>query len=191
MGFCVVHMQKMKMSAIGGIDSHINRKHESKTNTDIDYSKTNQNYSIGCICDDLRKNVKEIIDNFVDTKKAIRKDAVVCCNFIITSDNETMSNMSFEEQKDFFERSWEFFAERYGAETIAHATVHMDEKTPHMHLGVVPITEDGRLSAKSLFTPLELKQLQTDFAKEVGAQFGLERGIEGSTNKHIEKKILL
>ena len=26
----------------------------------------------------------------------------------------------------------------------------MDEKTPHMHYGVVPITDDGRLSAKEV-----------------------------------------
>ncbi|WP_434780990.1 plasmid recombination protein [Bacillus subtilis] len=27
----------------------------------------------------------------------------------------------------------------------------MDEATPHMHVGIVPITEDGRLSAKDFF----------------------------------------
>lgn len=38
----------------------------------------------------------------------------------------------------------------YGAENILYVTVHMDEKTPHMHFGVVPITEDGRLSVKEI-----------------------------------------
>lgn len=38
--------------------------------------------------------------------------------------------------------------EEYGKENLLYATVHMDEITPHMHYGVVPITKDGRLSAK-------------------------------------------
>ena len=39
-----------------------------------------------------------------------------------------------------------------GIENVINATVHMDEATPHMHLGIVPVTEDGRLSAKDIFT---------------------------------------
>ena len=34
--------------------------------------------------------------------------------------------------------------------TAPPAYVHMDETTPHMHYASVPVTEDGRLSAKSL-----------------------------------------
>jgi chromosome segregation ATPase len=63
----------------------------------------------------------------------------------------------------------------------------MDEATPHMHLGIVPVTKDGRLSAKDIFTPIELKQLQTDFAKDVGKRFKLERGKEGSEAKHLDE----
>lgn len=33
---------------------------------------------------------------------------------------------------------------------MLYATVHLDEKTPHMHFGIVPITQDGRLSAKEV-----------------------------------------
>ena len=44
-----------------------------------------------------------------------------------------------------------------------------------MHLGVVPITAD-RLSAKTLFDKKELTSIQTDFAKQVGERYGLERG---------------
>lgn len=185
MGYCVVHMQKMKMSACGGIQSHINREHESRTNDDIDYTQTEKNYSF-CETDDLRGDIKAVIEDMVQSKKAIRKDAVVCCNFIITSDYETLSEWLPEMQEMFFEETYDYFTKRYGIENVVYANVHMDEKTPHMHLGVVPITKDGRLSAKSLFTPSELKNLQTDFARKVGKAYGLERGVEGSTNKHIE-----
>ena len=76
-----------------------------------------------------------------------------------------MKAMSPTEQKAFFEDSTKFFMDRYGAENVVNATVHMDETTPHMHLGVVPITGE-RLSAKNLFTRKELISLQTDFARK-------------------------
>ena len=37
-----------------------------------------------------------------------------------------------------------------GEENIISAVVHMDEKTPHLHLCFVPLTKDGRLSAKEI-----------------------------------------
>src|SRR5699024_11488469 len=51
------------------------------------------------------------------------------------------------EQKRFFEESYKLFSERYGKQNIAYATVHNDEQTPHMHLGVVPM-RDGKLQGK-------------------------------------------
>lgn len=54
----------------------------------------------------------------------------------------------------------------------------MDEATPHMHLEFVPLTADGRLSAKECIGSgsKALQQLQDDFYKAVGIPFGLERG---------------
>ena len=44
----------------------------------------------------------------------------------------------------------QFYQKEIGEENIISAVVHMDEKTPHMHLSFVPITKDGRLSAKEI-----------------------------------------
>src|SRR5699024_11388990 len=55
-----------------------------------------------------------------------------------------------EDTKQFFEYAKEFLEQEYGKDNLLYATVHMDEKTPHMHYGVVPITDDGRLSAKEV-----------------------------------------
>ena len=43
------------------------------------------------------------------------------------------------------------------AVTLGGAVVHMDEKTPHLHLCFTPITEDGRLSAGHARAILQLK----------------------------------
>lgn len=65
-----------------------------------------------------------------------------------------------------------------GAENILYVTVHMDEKTPHMHFGVVPITEDGRLSAKEILgNKKAMTEFQDRFNQYVNDKgYKLERG---------------
>lgn len=186
MGYAVVHMQKIKAGGVRGIQSHNNREHPPKTNPDIDPGKTPDNYDLLSERNYIRK-IKAAIKNQATETKTVRKDAVVMCSFIVTSDNATMSAMRIDQQRDFFEKSLEWFSNRYGVDNIVNATVHMDETTPHLHLGVVPV-KDKRLSAKNLFTKQELRSVQTDFAVQVGANFGLERGKEGSENKHLTEQ---
>ena len=38
----------------------------------------------------------------------------------------------------------------YGRENILGAAIHLDESKPHLHVDVVPLTSDGRLSAKEV-----------------------------------------
>ena len=218
MSKCVVHMMKMQMSAMGGIESHNQREHKSRKNNEIDYEKSKYNYDT-VLKEDISypKTVKNRIAE-LNLKKAVRKDAVVYCSFIVSSDKgfferlgqkyldkvgseydgwtlrdyEVAEPQKYEEfiregSKEFFEKATDFFKERYGAENVINGTVHFDEATPHMHIGVVPVTKDNRLSAKQIFTPLELKQLQSDFAEQVGKEFDLERGKEGSQAKHLDE----
>ena len=61
----------------------------------------------------------------------------------------------------------------------------MDESTPHMHLGIVPM-QDGKLSSKAMFDREELKKIQDElpqYMKEQG--FELERGARNSEAKHL------
>src|SRR5699024_12554621 len=65
-------------------------------------------------------------------------------------------------------------------------TVHNDEQTPHMHLGVVPM-RDGKLQGKNVFNRQELLWLQDKFPEHMKKQgFELKRGERGSDRKHIE-----
>ena len=186
MGYAVVHMMKIKSGAVGGIQSHNNREHEPKTNPDVDMSRSKDNYDL-ISCDNYKRSIKEKLSNLVESSRAIRKDAVVVCNFIVTSDNETMDALGADRQREFFQDSVKWFSDRYGADRVLNATVHMDETTPHLHIGVMPITQDGRLSAKAIFTKTEMKAIQTEFAREVGEKYGLERGVEGSERTHLSE----
>ena len=185
-GYAVVHMMKIKSGAVGGIQSHNNREHEPKTNPDVDMSRSEDNYDL-IPCDNYKRSIKGKLSNLVESSRAIRKDAVVVCNFIVTSDNETMDALGVDRQREFFEDSVKWFSDRYGADRVLNATVHMDETTPHLHIGVMPITQDGRLSAKAIFTKTEMKAIQTEFARDVGEKYGLERGVEGSERTHLSE----
>ena len=93
-------------------------------------------------------------------KRKPRANSVVLSEFLVTASPEYMNSLSAEEQKKYFEKSLEFIQERYGQKNTLYAVVHQDEATPHMHVGVIPITEDNRLSAKDIFNKQELRELQ-------------------------------
>ncbi|PQZ64378.1 plasmid recombination enzyme, partial [Bacillus sp. MYb78] len=105
--------------------------------------------------------------------------------FVVTASPDYMHSLRLEEQKRYFESSLVFIQKRYGKQNTLYAMVHMDEATPHMHIGVMPITEDNRLSAKDMFTRKELISLQQDFPLEMREKgFDVDRG-EGSEKKHL------
>ena len=106
-------------------------------------------------------------------------------SFILGSDKEFFDRITAEQQKQFFADCTDFFSERYGKENVVSAVVHLDESTPHLHFNLMPVT-DGRLCAKVLFDRTALRDLQTDFYEAVGKKYGLERGKEGSTAKHLD-----
>ncbi|MQK60954.1 plasmid recombination enzyme, partial [Escherichia coli] len=103
------------------------------------------------LVNDRKQNFNDLIDEKIERnytgKRKIRKDAVKHIDGMITSDNKFFSNQTPADTKRFFEHAKEFLEQEYGKDNLLYATVHMDEKTPHMHFGIVPITKDGRLSA--------------------------------------------
>ena len=63
--------------------------------------------------------------------------------------------MKKNEIRAYFQTALEFIEKYQYSKTILSAVVHMDEKTPHMRLAFVPITQDGRLCAKEITDLLE------------------------------------
>lgn len=189
MSYSIIHMEKFKMGSARGINNHNERLKKSLTNPDIDYSKSHLNKKLDNqpINKSYHNRIKDRIKE-LNLPKAIRQDAVAMCGFVCTSDNKFFDKLSQEDKDRFFQECYNFLKTRYGENNIISANVHYDETTPHMHYYMVPVTPDGRLSAKSLFTRNELRKLQTDFnkhLKEVG--FNLERGKEGSELAHVSE----
>ena len=186
--FMVCHMQKFKMTDVKGLQIHNQREKESHSNSDIIHERTEQNYDL--IHDkekvDYKKLIQDRIDNGVVSNRAIRKDAVVCCSFMISTSPDYMNSLSEVEQRRFFKESLLFLKARYGEENFVYASVHVDEKTPHMHVGMVPVNEKQKLSAYSFFKKKsEFHDLQDkiyEHVKEKG--FDIERGVS-SDRKHL------
>ena len=83
----------------------------------------------------------------------------------------------------------EWLRETYGNRLI-DARLHLDEATPHIHAVVVPLTDDGRLSAREVFNGRKAhRELQTSYAAAI-AHLGIERGIEGSKAEHQRVKAI-
>ena len=108
----------------------------------------------------------------------VRKDSVMMVETLITASPEFMNSLPPEEQKAYFSEALGFLAERVGKQNILSAVVHMDEKTPHMHLSFCPITPEGKLSAKAfLGNQKSLSEWQTAYHKRMSTRWNeLERG---------------
>jgi len=188
MSYLVCHVQKFKASDVKGTQIHNQRESQNSKNKDIDKDRTRLNYDLHNESHiNYNQKVKEIIKDGYSVDKGIRKDAVVMTSTLVTSDSEYFKKLSNEEQKEFFKKSFEFLKEKYGEKNIISATVHMDEATPHMHLCSVPLTEDGRLSAKNIFDRKALLNLQDELPKYLQSNgFDIQRGEAGSEKTHLD-----
>ena len=113
-----------------------------------------------------------------------RKDAVLAVEYIFTASPGWWKTASTQQQDDFFSRSMEWLERKYGSGRVFAATIHRDETTPHLAAYVVPLTADGRLSAKEFIgNRQQMSADQTSYAEAV-AHLGLVRGMPGSKAKH-------
>ena len=111
-----------------------------------------------------------------------RSDSVRVVEALITASPEFFKGKKKSEVKAYFTVALDFIQKHQSKDTIISAVVHMDEKTPHMHLCFVPLTEDKRLSAKEIVgNKKKLTWWQDEFWKHmVGKCPDLERGESAS-----------
>ncbi|MCT3054685.1 plasmid recombination protein [Leuconostoc citreum] len=186
MSMVVARMQKMKAPNLIGLGNHTQRKTDNHSNKDIDVSRSYLNYDLVNRTDNYKTDIQQFINDNKSSSRAVRKDAVLINEWIITSDNHFFKDKDDKEIKDFFEQSKDYFAEKFGDENIRYAQVHLDETTPHMHLGIVPFNAENKLSAKTVFNRQALQAVQDElptYLQERG--FNLERGEKGSERKNL------
>ncbi|MEK4918149.1 MobV family relaxase, partial [Streptococcus sp. FSL E2-3494] len=186
MSYIVARMEKMKVGNLGGAYRHNERIFKNHSNKDIDPNRSHLNYELTDRDRSVsyEKQIKNYVNETKISKRAIRKDAVLCDEWVITSDKKFFEDLNQEQVQEFFETAKKYFEEQYGKQNIAYASVHLDESTPHMHMGVVPM-KDGKLSSKTMFDREELKTIQDKLPKYMNEHgFEVERGELNSEKKH-------
>ena len=179
MAYAIMRCEKIKnMGRLGGSFLHAFRERET-LNADSTRTAGNVDY--------FARNAEEAMTRAKLTlPEKIRKNGVIAVEYLFTASPEWFKTATSAQKKEFFDRSVDWLAEKYGRAHIITATVHNDETTPHLTAVVIPIDSRGKLNARGFIGGAEkLRKDQDTYAKAVSS-LGLVRGIRGSKAKHQE-----
>lgn len=182
MAYAILRFAKHKGGASKALSAHHERTKEVyASNPDIDKSLTVQNYHLIAPRWSYEQEIRHRIRM---AGCRVRKDSVKFVDTLVTVSPE-FAKAHESEMPEYFERALGFLKERVGEENIFSAVVHMDEKTPHLHLCFVPLTKDGRLSAKEILgNKKAMIQWQDDFYACMSERWPeLERGVPAVETK--------
>ena len=197
MSYAIIRNEKLTRDESYGAYVHNDRKAKNHSNKDIDPTRTHLNFY-------CKENETTYIREFDRMKKEydlqgnLRKNSIIMCQMMITSDNEFFKKIGLEETKRYFRESYKFVCnyKNLGERNIISAAVHLDEITPHMHLVFIPVihTKDEQGNAIDKICARDFlrgrdsyRKLQNDFHKYVTSKgFDLERGlpVEETGAKH-------
>ena len=178
--YAILRFAKYKGPEIGHIESHNERtKEKYASNPDVDTSRSHLNFHLVF---PERKYRAEAEKQIAEAGCRTRSNSVRVVEVLVTASPEFFKGKKKAEIKAYFQEALDFIQQHQNPRTIISAVVHMDEKTPHMHLCFVPLTEDGRLSAKDIMgNKKKLTWWQDEFWKHMVKKFpDLERGESAS-----------
>ena len=135
--YAIMRFAKYKGTEIGNIETHNERtKAKYASNPDVDTSRSKYNFHL----------VKPPGKYRAESERQIavagcrtRKDSIRMIETLFTASPEFFKGKKRAEIQVFFEEALHFLEQHQAKETIISAVVHMDEKTPHMHLCFVPL----------------------------------------------------
>ena len=172
-------MRCKKLTGMGSVASALQHCYRERETPNADAELTPENYcSVSQSADEAMGKLRELLP------EKRRKDAVLAVEYVMTASPEWWNEATPRQQAEFFARSEQWLENKYGKDRVVAAVVHRDEATPHLSAFVVPLTQDGRLSAKEFIGGRsKMRDDQSTYAESV-KKLGLERGIEGSRATH-------
>ena len=174
--YAILRFAKYKGPEISRIEAHNERtKEKYASNPDIDPTRTHLNFHL---IKPERKYRAESEKQIAEAGCRTRSDSVRVVEALITATPEFFKGKKRAEIKEFFNEALEFIKQNQAPETIISAVVHLDEKSPHMHLCFVPLTDDKRLCAKEILgNKKKLTQWQDKYWEHMVKKYpDLERG---------------
>lgn len=207
----------MTIGDLAQIGSHNKREKKAyNSNPDIDIERSKDNIELVPLSDKYVKGFYNVVKDYrkeheekqkterEDRKKTFeqmldKSNSVVADELLFTATNEFFKYMTRD--KDWADTCMEFAYEDLGytKEQVLHATVHLDEKTPHIHCVVIPLVKkfDKRTNSERytiskkqyIRDKIHLSELQDKYHKRLTDKgYDLEKGIKGSDRKHIKIK---
>lgn len=198
--YAIIRNENHKVNAVPLLERHNERRNKNYGNKDIDLSRSHLNYHLKQIQAESYLKEFDRIRTRQELKSNLRlhgeKQSTILCEFIITSDNEFFDRLGKEKTKRFFEHAYNFVTAKIGGEQyVVSAVVHMDEKTPHMHVSFIPVINGKdrkgqpckRINCSEFWKGRDsysrLQDEYYDFISNSG--YTLERGEKGSTSEHL------
>ena len=170
--YCIMRTEKRKRTDITGIQKE-NTRTATEYNNKIEPGMDIFNVSL-VQSDNWMQDIQQEIDR---AGAHTRSNSVVALDTIYTASPQFFQGKTNAENDQFFRDCLEFHQRKFGH--VISAVVHYDESTPHMHIISVPLTKDGRLSARDVIgNRTKMRQTQTEFFEQVGRGYGLERGVQ-------------
>lgn len=206
MSNAVCHLQRGSGND-SGMSCHIERKTaDGKVYIpdNANKARTHLNRELITFPDGVRSRTEAVqyrIDN-AGLHRKVGKNQTKAIRIILTGSHEQMMKIEQSGKLDkWTDANLKWLRDTFGEDNVVSCVLHMDEKTPHLHATVVPIvtgerkrksregekkyrTQTGpRLSADDVMGRGRLSTYQNTYA-EAMREFGLQRGVVGSTAKH-------
>jgi hypothetical protein len=184
MSYAILRVAKIKADSVKGANAHNTREMQVPN---ADPKQQDQNVQLVGT-----NNLQQDIQNRLDEVgiKQHRKDAVLCIEHMMTTSPEFLEDKNPQKWGKFEKECMNWLKDQYGEKNVINVHIHKDEKTPHIHAMITPITQDGRLSCKDFLNGADkLRKMQDSFAEHI-QKSGLElhRGQKGSKATHTEIK---
>lgn len=180
--FYVMRIEKRKRQDVSGIQRENNRT-AAEYNNQVDRERSGLNLQL-IQSDNWMQDIKAEIER---AGARTRSNSVVALDTLYTASPSFFEGKTREQTEDFFRDCLQFHQRQFGH--IISAVIHYDETTPHLHIVSVPLTADGRLSAREIVgNKQNMSRLQDEFFEQVGRGYGLERGTRSDgqeKRKHI------
>ena len=180
--FYVMRIEKRKKQDVSGIQRENNRA-AAEYNNQVDRERSGLNVPL------IQSNnwMQDIRAEIERAGARTRSNSVVALDTLYTASPSFFEGKTREQTEDFFRDCLQFHQRQFGH--IISAVIHYDETTPHLHIVSVPLTADGRLSAREIVGNRQnMSRMQDDFFEQVGRNYGLERGTRSDgqeKRKHI------
>ena len=168
-----LHIKKKKRQQMNAQQKHDERddekyKKQKHKNKNIDKSRTHLNKVLHREDGTYVERFDRVIDEKYKGKQKVRSNAVTMVEITVNLGGD-VTELPMEEQNELLTNMYEYLKGKYPE--VIGAVIHNDETNPGLHMSIVPLTEDGRLSAKEIFSKGKLQYLQRESLEYIQNQY--------------------